>query len=265
MKTNKAFLFNEESEAEKIINNGFEIEGIDYGKMYIVAKYLREKYNYGEIRLEREVISFCKSIDKNFNPITQAEYIKKWVKSATNYDLRKIEYVYISKKDVEFLKTIEDEKHRKILFAVLVLSKAMKLSGTKRGKKEYKTSDNYYIRYNNLSDITRISNVANVSEMNLALILNEYKEYFTFYSPHKELIKVNFVDTSRNDDIKIDNLEDISEMYEKLFGKDLCVICGKEFERKSNRQKYCEDCSKKIKSEQTIKIINEKRRKAKSK
>ena len=90
MRTNKAFMFNEEKIAEEIIRNGFEKGIIDYGKMYVVAKYFREKYDYGAVRLEREIIDFCKSVDPNFNPITQAEYIKKWVKSAMEYNLRKI-------------------------------------------------------------------------------------------------------------------------------------------------------------------------------
>lgn len=265
MKTNKAFLFNEEEEAERILKEGFDIEGIDYGKMYIIAKYFREKYNYGEIRLEREIIDFCQSVDSNFNPITQAEYIQKWVKSAMKYDLRKINSIYITKKDVEFLREIENEKHRKILFAMLVLAKAMKISGTKRGKEDYKTSDNYYIRYNNLSDVTRISRISNVSEMALALILHEYKQYFTFYSPYKELIRVDFVDTNGDDDIEIDNLEDISEMYEKLFGKDtptfICERCGKEFEKTGRYQKYCAECAQSVKYEKVNAINRKNRRK----
>jgi len=211
-------MFNEEVEAEHIIADGFERGMIDYGKMYVVAKYFREKYVYGEIRLEREIIRFCQSIDPHFNPITQAEYIKKWVRSAMQYDLRKINEVYISKRDVSFLETIENNRDRKILFAVLVLAKAMKKSGTRRKQEEYKTSDNYYIRYNNLADIIKMSGVK-VSEVMIADILHNYERYFTFYTPNKELIKVEFVDKLDTEEIKIDDLGDVSEMYEKLFEK----------------------------------------------
>lgn len=246
MRTNKAFMFNEEKIAEEIIRNGFEKGIIDYGKMYVVAKYFREKYDYGAVRLEREIIDFCKSVDPNFNPITQAEYIKKWVKSAMEYNLRKINDVYISKKDVAFLEEIENNQDRKLLFAVLVLAKAMKKSGTRRAQGEYKTSDNYYIRYSNLTDISKISGIK-ISKLQLADMLHRYSEYFTFYTPNKELIKVEFVDKADPEDIKIDSLEDVSEMYEKLFEKKeivaVCEICGKSFTKASNRQKYCHDCS----------------------
>lgn len=245
MRTNKAFMFNEEKIAEEIIRNGFEKGIIDYGKMYVVAKYFREKYDYGAVRLEREIIDFCKSVDPNFNPITQAEYIKKWVKSAMEYNLRKINDVYISKKDVAFLEEIENNQDRKLLFAVLVLAKAMKKSGTRRAQGEYKTSDNYYIRYSNLTDISKISGIK-ISKLQLADMLHRYSEYFTFYTPNKELIKVEFVDKADPEDIKIDSLEDVSEMYEKLFEKKeivaICEICGKNFTKASNRQKYCKEC-----------------------
>ena len=132
MRTKKDFIFDEKSEAKKIINNGFENNKIDYGKMYLVAKYIKDKNNYGALRLEKELIKFCTDADKEFNPITQRDYIKKWVKSAMEYSLREINEVYISKKDVEFLKTIEQEKERKILFATLIIAKALKVSGTRR-------------------------------------------------------------------------------------------------------------------------------------
>ena len=47
MRTKKDFIFDEKSEAKKIINNGFENNKIDYGKMYLVAKYTKDKNNYG--------------------------------------------------------------------------------------------------------------------------------------------------------------------------------------------------------------------------
>ena len=135
MRTKKDFLFNEMEEVEKIINNGFENNKLDYGKMYLIAKYLKDKNNYGALNLEKELINFCLKADKEFNPITQRGYIKKWVSSAMGYSLREITEIYISKKDVEFLKTIPVEKDRKVLFATLIIAKALKISGTKLKKK----------------------------------------------------------------------------------------------------------------------------------
>jgi hypothetical protein len=104
MRTKKHFSFDEEKDAEKIYNNGFLNGTIDYSQMYLVAKYIRQTCGYGEIRLEKAVIKFCENQDKNFNKITEADTIRKWVKSALNYDLRKIDSVTLSVKEIDILK-----------------------------------------------------------------------------------------------------------------------------------------------------------------
>ena len=118
-----------------------------------------------------------------------AESIQKWVTSAMNYDLRKIENITISQQEIDFLKTIESSKDRKLLFMTLVLSKALKHRGTRRKKTEFKISDNYYIHYNNFSDIIRLSGLKNVSEIDLADVYSKYSEHLTFIlSPPKVTI-----------------------------------------------------------------------------
>ena len=136
MRSKKTFSFDEEKDAEQIIINGFENKAIDYTKMYVIAKYFKDKFGYGEIRLERELIKFCKQQDKNFNPIVDSDSIKKWVKSAMNYALRKIKNIIVSKKEIKFLKTIDNTKDRKLLFMTLVMAKALKFRNTRRNKKD---------------------------------------------------------------------------------------------------------------------------------
>lgn len=263
MRTKKDFLFNEMDEVQKIITDGFENDKIDYGKMYLVAKYLKDKNNYGALRLEKELIDFCLNADKEFNPITQRGYIKKWVSSAMGYSLREITEIYISKKDVEFLKTIPIEKDRKVLFATLIIAKALKISGTRRKKKEYEKSNKYYIKYNNLSDIARISAIPNFTEIDVADLFHKYMEYFDIYPPEKELLGVRFLDKEDNKDIRITNFDDVSDDYNFLFkdyvGVGVCEVCGTKFERASNRQKYCKECAKEIRNEKQ-KLLMRKRK-----
>lgn len=239
------FLFNEEKEVEEILKNGFPNKSIDYNKMYLVAKYLREKSRYGEIRLEKELIHFCKEQDKNFNPVIERETIKKWIKSALNYSLRKILSIDISTKEIEFLKNIENERDKKLLFITLTLAKALKESKLRKLRKEIKSSQHYYIRYNNFSDIIKLSGIKNFSEADLAKTFNKYKNYFIFYSPEKEVIQIGYIDKTPQNSITINNPENILEYYNLLFGKNngKCVICGKMFIKKSNRQKSCPSCS----------------------
>lgn len=250
MRNKKPFSFDEKKDAEQIILEGFPNKLIDNSKMYLVAKYFRHTLGYGAIRLERELIKFCKTNDPNFNPITEADSIKKWIKSAMNYGLRKVDSITISEEQIKWFETIKIEKHRKILFVTLVLSKALKGS-TSRVNSQYTNPnllENYYIRYNNLPDIIRLSQIASLTETDLTNMFCDYTELFTFYNPEKELIKLEYVKdnpSSKNITIKLEN---IMKNYELLFGKSTeeCSICKEVFTKNSNRQKMCPKCSKKI-------------------
>lgn len=254
MRSKKHFSFDEEIDAEKIYNNGFPDGNIDYSQMYLISKYIRQTFGYGEIRLEKAVIKFCKEQNKNFNPITEADSVKKWVKSALNYDLRKIDSISVSQKEIDTLKTIKNNKDKKLLFVVLVFSKALKKGSVKRDKSNLKTSDNYYIHYNNFSDIIRLSRFTNTSEIDLADILYKYKNLFTFYKAERELIRLEFIDKKPKKEIIITDLNNINNFYNILFEKQKleipCVRCGKRIIKNNNKQKYCEECAKIVDREQ---------------
>lgn len=268
MKNKKSFLFDERTEAVNILTNGFEDGKINYSKMYVVAKYLRESLGFGKIRLERELVDFCKKQDSNFNPIVEGEQIKKWVKSAMNYNLRIINSVFLTKQEIDFLKNIEVAKDRKILYVTLVLSKALKKKNSKKGKSDsQKESQNYYIRYSNFGDIIKLSKISKLTEIQLAKIFNKHKDCFKFYSPEKELIKLEYASPDSKEGYEISNLSNLTESYLSFFEniKDLsiCESCKSTFEKNNNKQKRCKECSKKIKREQKKDWIKEARKKSK--
>jgi len=252
MRNKKVFSF-----AVEIITNGFPNGLIDYTQMYLVAKYFRNSLGCGAVKLEREVIKFCIAQDKNFNPVIDAKAIKKWVRSAMNYDLRKIESVTISQKEIDFLKSIDGIKDRKLLFMSLILSKALKKRSTRHAKTTYKTSDNYYIHYNNFLDIVRLSGIKNIGEIDLANVFNRHKEHLTFYNVEKELIRIDYADKDSSNGIIIDNLDKTLEYYELFFGKQTvfsyCGNCGREIIKNNNKQKYCKNCARLLEKERKAK------------
>lgn len=257
MRNKKRFVFDEEAEAESILLNGFPDGKIDYSQMYTVAKYFRQTFRYGELRLERALIKFCKEQDANFNPVIEAESIKKWIKTAMCYGLRKIGTISLSKKEIEFLKEIPIIKERKVLFVTLVFAKALKESSTRLKRKPSLTQKNlanefYYIHYSNLLDIIHLSGIKSLTETRLAYIFNKHKSSFTFYNPEKELIRVDYASPESETVFVIENPDKVMEEYEIVFGgKNNCAKCGEPFERKSNRQKYCPLCQIEINREQS--------------
>lgn len=270
MRNKKLFSFDEVRDAEILYNHGFPNGNIDYSQMYLVAKYIRETFNYGEIRLEKALIDFCQKYDKTFNPVIEEEAIKKWVKSAMEYNLRKIENVSVTKKEIDFIKQIKNEREKKALFAMLVLAKALKKGGIKRHKPDSKPSNKYYIRYSNFIDIIRLTKLNNMREIDLANIIFKHKEHFTFYKPEKELIRINFIDKNQTNDIVISKLDNLMDYFHNLFSdnktiknygehKSKCISCGKEILKNSNRQKKCKECAMNERREKQ-KLLMRKRR-----
>lgn len=263
MKNKKTFSFDEERDAELAYYQGFPNGTIDYNKMYLIAKYIRQTHGLGEIRLEKELIKFCIAQDKYFNPIVEDKSIKKWVKSAMNYNLRKIESISVSQKEIDFLKTIKTTKDRKLLFSILIFSKALKKGNVKRDKKNLRTSNNYYIHYNNFQDIIRISKLMNMNDTDLADVIYNHKECFSFYKPEKELLRLEYVDKYPTKEILISDMGNISTYYNILFetqkSQFICKNCGKEIVKTNNKQKYCRECAKEI-SRVQHKLLMRKRR-----
>jgi hypothetical protein len=264
MRSKKIFSFDEKRDAEQILTAGFPNNTIDYNKMYLIAKYFRENQRYGAIRLERELIRFCKQYDKNFNPVTEADTIKKWVNSAMNYGLRKIDSVIISQKEIDTLKEIELQKDKKLLFITLVFSKALKGKSTKRKHKKLKSSDNYYIHFSNFLDIIRLSKLSNISEIELAKIFYKYKNMLFLYKPKKELIRLEYADKNPETRIIIDNFEKLIDYYNILFEKEkkinVCARCRNPIIKKNNYQKYCSTCSKEVIREKKRMLMRERRK-----
>lgn len=263
MKNKKTFSFDEERDAEITYYQGFPNKTIDYNKMYLIAKYIRQTYDLGEIRLEKELIKYCLSQDEYFNPVVEEKAIRKWVKSAMNYNLRKIEGIHVSQKEIDFLKNIKTSKERKLLFSILIFSKALKKGNVKRDKKNLRTSNNYYIHYNNFQDIIRISKLMNMNDTDLADVIHNHKECFSFYKPEKELLRLEYVDKNPEKEIFITDMNNISNYYNILFETQkapaICKNCGKEIIKTNNKQKYCKECAKLINREQH-KLLMRKRR-----
>lgn len=271
MRVKREFSFDEVRDAEEIIKNGFPNGIINYGKMNLVGKYFRDNFGYGAIRLERELISFCKSQDINFNPITNADMIRRWVKSAMEYELRKIDSVMITMSEIKFFESLSNERDRKILFMTLVFAKALKMRSTRRKKVVLKTSDNYYINFDNFIDVIRLTKISRLNEATLADTFFNYKNIITVYYPQKKLIRLDYADKQQMEGIVI-NLNNPLDQYEAIFQKrkevvlvNYCRNCGKAFEKTGSRQLYCPDCSKKrIKDKQKVRMklrrLNEKMR-----
>ena len=249
MRIKQNFSFDEKEDAEKILQTGFPNGIINYGSMQLVARYYRDVFGYGAVRLEREIIKFCTSQNPNFNAVTENDSVKKWIKNAMDYSLRKIDCIKITHSEMNKIKEITNLKNRKILYIMLILAKAKRYGGVK--KNHLTQSDKFYINYSDFPDISRMASV-NMTEVKLADVLWEFRELnlITIYNAEKETILLNYVsDTDPNIAITIDNPKRALEYYRVFFGGETihCPDCGKEIVKKSGAHERCSECAKKAK------------------
>lgn len=252
MRFKKDYSFDEKKDAEDIIEHGFPEGKINYGDMQKVAKYFRNVSGFGQTRLERELIKFCKEQDESFNPIVERESIKKWIKSAMTNTLRKVNEIVITEPEVEVIKKVKDLKHRKILFATLIIAKAIKQGKTSIAKKE-STSEKYYIQYGRFMDIIRLAKVQ-ITEVQLCDILHNFVEegLIELYNPEREVISLSFVNNYAPKVFSFLEPEKFNDYYNQYFnGKIIyCKTCGKEMVKKANNHTRCDECAYKAKLSQ---------------
>lgn len=241
------FPLNEYAVAEKIVETGFPDGIIDNQSMYYVAKYLRETMGYGKVRLKDGLIRYCKKHDAHFNPITWDGQLDKWVTSAMKYNLRVVESVKISKKELSILSNVENEKDRKILFIMLVFSKAMKKSNVRINNKR-NPSQKYYLKFSNFIEIAKLSEIPKFTRNDVLKVIYDYKDLFEFYDEEKELIRLDFIDLNPTEEFTIYDLDNtLLDSYQIFFGSNIssCKMCNAVFSKNSNRQMYCPSCSRK--------------------
>lgn len=267
------FSFNEKEEAERIVTMGFENNVFDPIKVYMVAKYFAQEMGYGKVRLEKEIIKFCKKYNPSFNQVTESENIKKWVKAGLSYRLRETCEINITSKEMNFLNSIQEKKDQRLLFSMLLISKSLSQNISKVNKARHPvTEKKYYLKYSSFTDVIKVARVSNFKDTDLCDLIFKYKNNFTFYSPEKELIRLDF---AGGDDVveTIYDFSDVKKLYEEIFEKDkiearnkekqgntlICKICGKEVERINQRQIYCKNCSLNLSRESKRKWATRKR------
>jgi hypothetical protein len=254
-KYKKRFIYSETHKAEELINNGFPNREINYGEMYVVAKYFRLVQGLGEKKLEKRLIEFCTKQSKDFNPVLDADYIKKWVRHAMKSDhMREIDKLIITQAEMEKIKSIKDLHHRKVLFALLVFAKSS----------AEKISEKYFVNFSRFKDVIELLDFR-MTEPSLINVLSIFYDLklITIYSPEKELLRVDFANDNSPMALTIKQIDRSLEYYKTYFGgvSGYCADCGHEIVKKSNSQVRCEQCSLIKKKADNLAIKTKKRNK----
>ena len=220
--------------------------------------YKRARYNY-----------FIKNLTdkKNYNDIIDFitynsttgltdfdiyEFVHKAINSAKKVCLKRVDHIYITKSELDFIKNLDDIKLEKIAFVLLALAKY---------HNEVSGEDNNMV-------YLKLSEVKNMARINMNRIDFEYF-YANLYdvgvlqrntSPVSTIQIVDFVSEDPDDEIafelkEVDYLE-LAYVYLswKNDGKGYarCTVCDRLMRQgKTKPRKYCEECAKEAERENT--------------
>lgn len=250
----KTKILNELEKAKEVYQSS---KGITtWRESFLLGKYLRHQLGWGKQRIEKEIIRRYKIADPNFNEILGMEKVKDAARFAFNsppiFDKGNI---VIFQEEIDRIRQVKNFDYQLILLSMLCLAK----DRLESGKRTYL---DYEFMRQALSD-ARVTNKISFAKFNKNNVINDFKNLgMTKYEANgrywnnkrnrrPDYIELLFYKQDGTPVFLINDFSKIREIYTNFIGGEprWCERCGNEFIIKSNRQKYCNSCSKIIRKE----------------
>lgn len=244
----KGVCFDERKDLISYVESGVLEEDHIGRTIYKRARYNHFIQNLTDKKSYNDIINFITTNSTvGITDFEIYEFVKKAINSAKKVDLKRVDHIYITKSELDFISKLDDIKLEKIAFVLLALAKY---------HNEVSGEDNNMI-------YLKLSEVKNMARINMNRIDFEYF-YANLYdvgvlqrntSPVSTIQIVNFVSQNPDDEIafelkEIDYLE-LAYVYlswkneGKGYGR--CEYCGRLMKQsKKNPKRFCEECSVKI-------------------
>ena len=239
-------VLNEKKQVEYIIEKG-EVGNKPTSTLFLLAKYYRQKENLNKEQTFNKLNEFMEKNYKNYNSATWEDIIEDISKKANKYPLREIDYIEITKSEIDTIRNVCNIKYEKLLFTMLCYAKLYnKISDKNNG---WVNTD--------IKELFRVARVSVRYRNDKFLYLNDLETagLISFSNKNDNLnLRVTFVDNNSDTVLKIDDFRELGYEYLNYIGDGKfirCECCKKLIRKKSNKQKYCTDCYKRINSDMT--------------
>ena len=239
-------VLNEKKQAEYIIEKG-EVGNKPTSTLFLLAKYYRQKENLNKEQTFNKLNEFMEKNYKNYNSATWEDIIEDISKKANKYQLREIDYIEITKSEIDTIRNVCNIKYEKLLFTMLCYAKLYnKISDKNNG---WVNTD--------IKELFRVARVSVRYRNDKFLYLNDLETagLISFSNKNDNLnLRVAFVDNDSETVLKIDDFRELGYEYLNYIGDGKfirCECCKRLIRKKSNNQKYCTDCYKRINSDMT--------------
>ena len=246
-------VLNEKKQAEYIIEKG-EVGNKPTSTLFLLAKYYRQKENLNKEQTFNKLNEFMEKNYKNYNSATWEDIIEDISKKANKYPLREIDYIEITKSEIDMIRNVCDIKYEKLLFTMLCYAKLYnKISDKNNG---WVNTD--------IKELFRVARVSVRYRNDKFLYLNDLETagLISFSNKNDNLnLRITFIDDNNEAVLKIDDFRELGYEYLNYIGdgKFIRCDCCKRLVRKTNNKcLYCHQCKKYIKNEQNKLYYNQK-------
>lgn len=244
-----SLILNEVKQAKSILSSG-EIGKKPSATLFLIAKYYRQYLKYSQKETIIELDKFMSKYYPNYNSVLWENIIENISKKANKYPIRQINKIGITKKELDYIKLLNNIKYEKLVFSMLCYAKAHNLSNennngwvnckipelfrTSRINVKYK--DDKMFMLNDIKNILLLDSVNENDEIiKLSLIT------FSKKNDNKN-IKLNFIDDSDDYILYISDFRELGYEYMLYLGENYtrCETCKVLFKQnKTNTYKYC--------------------------
>lgn len=204
----------------------------------IARYYAAEGYNNGEIcRLLEEFILKC---DPTACIVKWQNAIDTYARSSGKIPLAEIEYIPITKKEMDICDSLDGKPQKRIMFTLVCLAKYYNAVNENNGNWVNKRDD----------EILKLANVTRTVKER-SLMFNDFRELGLIrFSKKVDNVNINVtcIDNDGDTVLKITDFRNLGYQYLKYHGESYfeCESCGLTVRRTGNRQKYCKDCASEI-------------------
>lgn len=223
--------------------------------LFVVAKYLRNEIKCDVAETVAMLDNILTKSDKNYNPIKMASYLESMAIKASDYQLKKVEKIQITRKELKTIHDIQSQKLQRLAFSLLVYAKYNNML----------SSDNNGWCNISINDLYKTARVSTRNANEKALFLNKLNQLglISFSKKNTNLnIRCCFIDDSDDYEMSIDDIRELGYQYlSSIDGQQflICKRCGVIIKKKSKNDysaKYCKDCLSMSRNENLLKSFH---------
>jgi len=226
-------VLNEREYIEQFINDDKKQIDNMYYTLSLLARYYKNQLDSKNVDIRKQLETFLSKYGEDIDDWQDS--LDKIIKKCDR-PLVEIEFISVSKNELETIKQVKNRRLEKLLFTMLCLAKFNNIVNEK--------NNNWVNR-----DVKEIFKLANVRD-------NIKKQYISI-SEIKDLglikfskkvdnlnLCVKFIDNGEIE-LEIDDFRDLGFQYLAYLGENYikCECCGRLVKRTGKRDKYCKECS----------------------